>query len=585
MKITKWLFTCTCVMACATERAPDMSQTGGTREGAPSWEEFSASPPLTWEAFRASVHRADVAPYPFIVDGDIALYDERALRKHYDAWLADAYADLATTSSALTVRNVMGADVLWSVAQRNNLTYCVSDQFGARKTDVVTAMGRATRSWSNQVAVKFIYRPDQDAACSNANNNVLFNVVPSSSTDFFASSFFPDDSRANRQLLITSDAITTSAGGRDFQGILRHETGHILGFRHEHIHITCTGESTAQSRQVTSYDVNSVMHYPQCRPSGTGGYRQTALDFSGAASLYGHAQRTSDILWRNLDTGLMVIWSMSNATVGASTPLFNEPAEWQVQGTGDFNGDGTSDILWRNLSTGLMAIWTMSGATVAASTELFNEPVEWQVGGIGDFNGDGTSDILWRNTSTGVLVVWTMSGTSVAASTTLPFPQGPETQIQGIGDFNNDGTSDILWRNLNTGLFTIWTMSSATFATSIPLFNEPAEWQVQGIGDFNGDGTSDVLWRNVNTGLFVIWSISNGTVAASTELFAEPAEWQVQRIGDFNSDGTSDVLWRNLNTGLFVIWSMSNATVGGSTDLFAEPPEWQVQGVGDFNGQ
>mgnify|MGYP003379284695 CR=1 FL=1 len=47
---------------------------------------------------------------------------------------------------------------------------------------------------------------------------------------------------------------------------------------------------------MTSYDVNSVMHYPQCRPSQTGGYRQSALDELGATMLYG-APRTTECLF------------------------------------------------------------------------------------------------------------------------------------------------------------------------------------------------------------------------------------------------------------------------------------------------
>jgi hypothetical protein len=240
---------------------------------------------MTWEVFRAGVERAPGADDRFIVDGDIQVSGEAELRDHYDAWLEQEF-DATIGGSALTVLTALGADVIWPAAQRNNLTYCISDGFGARKATVVTAMDQATRSWSNRIGVTFRYIPAQDATCTSANTNVLFNVRLVSAS-FFGSAFFPNSSRASRELQLTSAAFTTTSGGRDLQGILRHETGHILGFRHEHIHITCTGEGPTNGRLLTSYDVNSVMHYPQCRPSGTGGYRQTARDFSGAASLYG----------------------------------------------------------------------------------------------------------------------------------------------------------------------------------------------------------------------------------------------------------------------------------------------------------
>ena len=145
----------------------------------------------------------------------------------------------------------------------------------------------------------------------------------------------------------------------------------------------------------------------------------------------------------------------------------------------------TSDILWRNVNTGQFTEWLMSDGEVAANPTLFTEPAEWQVQGIGDFNGDGTSDILWRNVNTGQFTEWLMSNGGVAATPTL-FTEPPEWQVQGIGDFNGDGTSDFLWRNVNTGQVTEWFMSNGGVGDVAQLFTEPAEWQVQRIGNFDG---------------------------------------------------------------------------------------------------
>ena len=584
-------------MACATESAhpPATSETTDVKDGSPTWEEFRANPPVTWKEFRSQVHRETFAPYPFIVDGDIALYDEAALRNHYEAWLADAYAGMSSSGSALTVRNILGADILWSGSQKNSLTYCISNAFGTKKAAVVATMGLATRSWSDRVAVKFSYRFDQDAACTSTNNNVIFNVTPTTSTSFFALSFFPDDARANRQLLISDDAFTTNSGGRDFQGILRHETGHILGFRHEHIHITCTGEGEVNdqgkldSRQVTSYDVNSVMHYPQCRPSGTGGYRQTVLDFSGATSLYGNAGRTADLLWRNANTGILQMWLMSGGTILSTPQLqFAEPAEWHIEGMADFDGDGKSDILWRNINTGVLQMWLMSGGTILSTPQLqFAEPPEWQVQGVADFDGDGKSDILWRNSNTGVVQMWLMSGGAILSTPQVPPTRTADWHIEGTADFNGDGKSDILWRNLNTGVLQMWLMSGGTVSSSPQLqFAEPPEWQIQGLTDFDGDGKSDILWRNLNTGVLQMWLMSGGTILSTPQLqFAEPAEWHIERTRDFDGNGKSDILFRNLNTGVLQMWLMSGGTILSTPQLqFSEPSEWQIQGAADFDG-
>jgi hypothetical protein len=241
------------------------------------------APSLSWEDFRDSVPREPWAGGAYIVDGDIAIHDEAGLRAFYDGWRLQQ----AAAAGALTVRNVSGVDKIWPSLRGHELSYCVSNDFGARKAQVVSTLRLAASSWSDLASVQYRYRADQDGNCTSGNGNVLFDVRPVSGVDYFARSFFPDDVRSARELLITTDAFTTSAGGRDFQGILRHELGHTLGFRHEHIHIACTTEDTDDSRKVTSYDVNSVMHYPQCRPSGTGGYRQTSKDYQGAILLYG----------------------------------------------------------------------------------------------------------------------------------------------------------------------------------------------------------------------------------------------------------------------------------------------------------
>jgi hypothetical protein len=101
----------------------------------------------------------------------------------------------------------------------------------------------------------------------------------------------PDDTAAVRQAISGGLSLSMSASDRDKTTSDSAAKLYIHGVKAGSIipqSVTVvTTETTANSRLVNSYDVNSVMHYPQCRPSGTGGYRQTALDFAGAVSLYG----------------------------------------------------------------------------------------------------------------------------------------------------------------------------------------------------------------------------------------------------------------------------------------------------------
>ena len=62
----------------------------------------------------------------------------------------------------------------------------------------------------------------------------------------------------------------------------------------------------------------------------------------------------SDILWRDLESGDVDIWGLTeDSTLG---PLEGGGDPWSAIGAGDFDGDGRDDVLLREADTDRLAV-------------------------------------------------------------------------------------------------------------------------------------------------------------------------------------------------------------------------------------
>jgi len=175
----------------------------------------------------------------------------------------------------------------WTKSKAKALTFCISTKFGATKARIQTALINATADWMSAGNVKFIYMPQHDSKCDQKNNNVVFDVRPISGQPYLARAFFPNQARVSRNILIDSSSLKYNEVA--LTGFLRHELGHTLGFRHEHISKDANGSCPEDGAfsPLTSYDPYSVMHYPQCGGKNViTNMTLSALDEDGMKEVY-----------------------------------------------------------------------------------------------------------------------------------------------------------------------------------------------------------------------------------------------------------------------------------------------------------
>lgn len=254
--------------------------------GAPEQEREQEQEPITYEEFKAQVYKEPWEGGIWIVDGDMPVQSEEELRALYE----DTSRPVGESTGGLLVYNIAGTDIRWSPSQAVSLTYCVDRySFGGLYQPMVDALNTAAQAWESSARVNFIHNTSLDYNCNSTQTGVLFNVRYVTGQPYIARAFFPNASRGGRELLINNSAFG-NIGAWTLAGVMRHELGHILGFRHEHIRVGQTETRCMENsewRALTAYDSLSVMHYTFCRNStNTGDLRLTPTDRYGAGLLY-----------------------------------------------------------------------------------------------------------------------------------------------------------------------------------------------------------------------------------------------------------------------------------------------------------
>ena len=133
----------------------------------------------------------------------------------------------------------------------------------------------------------------------------------------------------------------------------------------------------------------------------------------------------TDMLMRNSKTNDVAIYDIKNDQITGSFDLGNIGSDWQVQSglfglgkiapIGNFSSLGESDLILRNVNTGALKVWDISNNQVTnTAVPRYAWTLDWQIVGSGDFSSrPGETDLMMRNTNTGAFEVVDVSNNQI----------------------------------------------------------------------------------------------------------------------------------------------------------------------------
>ena len=226
-------------------------------------------------------------------------------------------------------------------------------------------------------------------------------------------------------------------------------------------------------------------------------------DFDTAGAPWNGPDGKTDLLFRDSTTGELRFWLMDGPDrVGESLPLSGasaRPLTWRVAATADFDGDAKPDIVWRNLATQKIEIWTMDGTTLSGTVVPSPDQAlnaNWSIVAAQDYDDDGFIDLLWHNSNSGNVVIWHMDAVMQRLSGQFVDPPSAGNnnwKVMASGDYSHIyepgvpplNSPDLVWRNEASGKTVVWHLDYKSTRLlgqfTMPESNTPAiDWTVVG---------------------------------------------------------------------------------------------------------
>jgi hypothetical protein len=288
-------------------------------------------------------------------------------------------------------------------------------------------------------------------------------------------------------------------------------------------------------------DINGVRQLEAIQTNGTAtvfGTIGTNQAIVGSGDFNGDG--LSDLLLTvdNATTRTFLVDQMNPTGIQAQVQIAVRGADWIVDATADFNPNGTSDILVHRDQgfNRTLEVMVMNNNAVQANTTIGVNGANWQVDGTGDFNGDGAQDILQHriDLANGSMTLRELqmnpNAVQVQSTPTLGVT-GANIQVDGVGDFNGNGTADILVHSDSGGVrtFQVLTVQNNAITATTTVAQTGTNISVGGVGDFNGNGTADFLvHQDVGTmRTDIVYSVVNNVVVGTQTVAVSGIDWHV----------------------------------------------------------
>jgi len=180
----------------------------------------------------------------------------------------------------------------------------------------------------------------------------------------------------------------------------------------------------------------------------------------------------NDVIFQKVDQtdgfGPVSAWLTYQST--QLTPMRNVRLNWQVQASGDLDGDGFGDLVWRYLEpgsndTGVSYIWFMRNGQVEQVRKRGGAPLDWTLLGALDINRDGADELFYVSPTGDIRVLMATPARTCANVSGGRVPNG--FVPLAVGRFTQSGVGgEVLIRNPTTGELSLLKMSG--FGVDLP---------------------------------------------------------------------------------------------------------------------